>query len=309
MDVAEWQRRLEENFTVNGTIGGNLFEVFDLENACGEYFARTFHGQSVLIDSFQSFYIETIKIAYKWIADHGWPERAENYLPLLLFYVVNFRGFRACENLLIKGYPLNGYSMLRDLKDRAIFIGAIANNITTFPNIYGHFGTKAINDKEWKKLKNKRKKEEYRVLGKMIRKESGLPSDIIEELAKWEQLFHEEVHGSKFTFFLELGEWLRTSRPPSIGPLPNEKFMAMYMNRSVEIGWMLVRLLPYIQPVSYAFGEEWTQKQKILDDSFRLMEKGLSELGKKVADAFIYFIDQKFKYPDDFCYFEADGTS
>lgn len=305
MEVAEWRKRLEDNFPDNQ----NLFKILKLEDDCGDYFTKTFHGQFLLIDSFQSFYIETIQITYKWIADHGWPKEARAYSLLLLLYVINFRRFRACENLLMKGYPLEGYSMQRDLKDRAIFIGAIANNITTFSNIYMRYDIKAINDEEWKKIKSKIKKEEYRVLGKMIRKESGLPGNVIEELANWEQLFNVEVHGSKHTFFGELGKWLSTSYIPPIGPLPDEKSMAMYMNRSVEIGWMLVRLLPYIQPVSYAFGDEWMQKQKILDDSFCTMEKKLGELGKKLADAFIYFIDKKFNYSNDFCYFEADGTT
>jgi len=30
MDIAEWQERLEENFSVNGYTGGNLFEIIKL---------------------------------------------------------------------------------------------------------------------------------------------------------------------------------------------------------------------------------------------------------------------------------------
>jgi hypothetical protein len=142
----------------------------------------------------------------------------------------------------------------------------------------------------------------------MIRKDSGLPEEIRKELDRWEQMFHEQVHGSKFTFFLEGGDWMQGKGPISIGPLPNEKSMAMYMNRAAEIGWMLTRLLPYLQPVQDAFGAAWKDRYIILDDSFRTMVKALSDLGKQIADAFIFFIDKKFAFPETFHYSEVDGS-
>lgn len=308
MDVAEWQKRLEDNFTANGHVGGNLFEIFELENACGEYFATTFHGQNVLIDSFQGFYIETIQNALRWVADHGWPKGCDYYASILLYFVILFRSFRACENLLQKGYPLDGYALLRDMKDRAIFLAAVAHNITTFQQIFGYGGVKAITDEEWKKMKKNRKQEECRVLNRMIRKDSGLPEQTIEELEKWEQLFHEEVHGSKFSFFEELGSWVRGEAPLIIGPRPRELSMALYMNRASEIAWLIVRLLPYLQAEENAFGDRWREKHKILDDSFRHTQKGLSKLGKKIGDVFIEFVDKKFSFNEPFFYFEADGS-
>lgn len=310
INVEQWLKRLEDNFSSNGIVGEHLFEIFDLEKKCGESFVNTYHGQSVLIDSFQSFYIETIRSAYRWIAQNGWPKGSDHYSTILVSYVVNFRSFRACENLLMKGYPLDGYALLRDLKDRAVFLGAIANNITTFRKIYyGYANDGTDTEKLWKKQKNERKKEESRVFGRMLREDSGLPEKVIIELRKWEQLFHEEVHSSRMSFVYELREWLRNNVPPSLGPTPIEDPMAMYMNRAVEIGWMLVKLLPFIQPTENAFGARWKERQEILDDSFRIMELGLSHVGKKIADAFICFVEKKFSFPRDFCYFEADGIA
>lgn len=309
MDVAEWQKRLEKNFSVDGYTGGHLFEIIKLENEYGKLYTSTFHGQLVLIDSFQSFYVETIRTIYKLIATNGWPKECPYYTPILLYYVMNFRSFRACENLLLKGYPLDGYSLLRNLKDRAVFLGGIANNITTFNKIYGYAGSKALTDEVWKKWKNEIKKEEQQVLSRMLRKDSGLPEGIVFELTKWEQLFHSEVHGSKLSFFGELGEWIKSKQPPSLGPLPNINSLGMYMNRAVEIGWMLVKLLPYLQPTENAFGDEWKGRHKILDESFRFAEQGLSEMGKKIADAFIFFVDKKLQFVENFHYFEADGTA
>lgn len=291
---------------MNGVVGGHLCEVFNFENTYADSFAERYHGQFVLIDSFQSFYIETIRLAYKWIAENGWPQSCESYSVILLYSVIIFRSFRACEILLTKGYPLDGYALLRDLKDRAVFLGGIAHNITKVSKIIGYEGFKSGTAK---KIKKERKNEEYRVLGRMIRRESGLPTDVIAELKKWEQFFHEEVHGSKLTFLIELEQWRKSGISPPIGPLPREDSVGMYMNRAAEIGWMITRLLPFVQPVCNAFGFDWKERQEILDDSFREMEKGLSRVGKSIADAFIIMIDNKFSFSSDFYYFEADGTS
>src|SRR3990172_8864508 len=104
MDVAEWQKRLEQNFSVGGYTGGYLFEIIDLENNSETFYANTFHGQLILIDSFQNFYIETVRTTYNLISAHGWPKDSPYYASILLYYVMNFRSFRACENLLLKGY-------------------------------------------------------------------------------------------------------------------------------------------------------------------------------------------------------------
>ena len=154
MDIAKWQKRLENNFTVNGIVGGNLLDIFDQEKACGKYFANTFHGQCVLIDSFQSFYVETIKKSNYWVSSKGWPQDCENYPLILVYYIIAFRSFRACENLLQKGYPLDGYALLRDLKDRCIFLAGIAHNITTFPAIFGSKGIENPTIESWPKIKN-----------------------------------------------------------------------------------------------------------------------------------------------------------
>jgi hypothetical protein len=85
MDVGEWQKRLEDNFTEYGMVGGHLLKIIEKEKACGKFYVETFHGQLVLIDSFQSFYVGTIRSVQEWVANHGWPEQYENYAPILYF--------------------------------------------------------------------------------------------------------------------------------------------------------------------------------------------------------------------------------
>ncbi|MBN4081269.1 hypothetical protein JYT44_02770 [Caldithrix abyssi] len=307
-DVEKWQRRLEDNFGIDGYVGGNLYNIYDMETECGTEYLEFAYGQNILIESFQSFFLETLENALQWVNDHGWPKGCESYHLFIVYYTILFRSFRACENLLYKGYPLDGYSLLRDLKDRTIFLSAIANNITTFKSIFVYGGIRVSTDKNWRDISNKRKKEEFRILNLLIRKDSGFPKKVQEALDMWEMLFHEEVHGSKFSFLFEYGDWVKNKTPLLVGPTPKLKPMAMYMNRASEIAWMIVRLLPYLQVKENSFGDRWHEKHKILDESFRFMQKGLSKIGKEIGDAFISFVDEKFSFKSPFYYFEADGT-
>ena len=298
-NVKEWQERLEKNFTVNGIIGGQLVEVIEKELEYGKFVTGTFHGQNVLIDSFFGFFIDTFKTAIGKLNEEGWPKDLPYYPITILYYLTIFRRFRAAENLCRLGYPLDGYSLLRDLKDRSIFIAAIAHGITNLEKIIGDTKGEELTEETYQKVKNRRKKEEYKILKHMIREHSGFDSETLKELKLWENMFHEEVHGSRMTFFIELGKW-RKGEPLSIGPLPVKQAYGMYMNRAAEIGWLITRILPLLQITPEAFPKTWCEKWYVLDDSFRIMVKGLEDMGKKIATAFICFVDTKFPFtPSD----------
>ena len=310
MDVGEWQKRLEDNFSIDGVVGGNLLAIIEREKAYGDYFINKFHGQSLLLDSFQSFFIETLRAAPEWINRNGWPVECPSYSVVYGSFLVIFRSIRACENTFLRGYPFDAYALLRDVKDRAIFLGGVANKITTLSALLGLKAGNQMTQENWNDFRKEAEREERKVLNRMLRNESGIPPDIIDELRQWEYLFNTEVHGSKLTFASELGDWLRGLDPIlHIGPVPKDASMAVYMNRIVEIGWMIVRLLPYLQPVENAFGQRWREKQLVLDDSFKYAVAGLGELGKKIAEAFTYFIDFKYSFPVNFHYFEVIGQS
>ena len=185
----------------------------------------------------------------------------------------------------------------------------VTKNITTFNKIYYYTSSRTLDKKTLKELRQKRKTEERNVLLKIIRDQSGLPKNVLAELKIWEEMFHDEVHGSKFSFFFELDDWIKTKKAPSLGPIPNDRNMVLYLNRAVEISWMLTKLLIYLQPENGAFGSDWLRKYKLLDKSFLFSEQILSNLGKPVADAFIYFMNDKFSFPNTFHYFEPDGSS
>lgn len=304
MNVGEWQNRLEETFSVDGIVGRRLLDILDAEKAYGVHIAKTYHGHLCLINSFFDFYIETIQKAMEWTQENGWPNDLTYYSYTVLYNVTNFKSFRAADTLFMNGYPYDGYSLLRDLKDRAIFLGSIISKRTNFSSLAGVEGFKTVSREDMKIIIAARRKEETRIHDLMIGKQSGLPPKIVAELELWEKLFHEEVHGSKFTL-AEIGlDWIRGEAPLHLEPIPNETGMAMYMNRASEIGWLLTRTLPFLQPVKNAFGEDWKSKYNILDESFRVMIQGLEKMGKKIAAAFIYFADNKFAFPETLHYSE-----
>jgi hypothetical protein len=308
MDVAEWQRRLEDTFRKDGIIGQRLLKVIKQENEYGDYVINTFQGYVVLQDCFFDFFIDTLRRASHFAHEHGVPKEATYYNITLLSQTINLKSFRAAENLLLKGYPLDGYALLRDLKDRAIFQAGIMQGIVSFKKLHGHdifesaTGNLSSDSDLYKKAKKQQKRLEHKILNLFLREKSGFDKDTINELKNWERMFHEEVHGSRFTFSLEGLDWLKGESPISIGPVPNKNAISMYLNRSNEIGWMLLRTLPVLQLKQKALGDEWSKKWYILDDSFRYSYKSLAEMGKKIGYAILKLIDSKFNFNPTYVY-------
>jgi hypothetical protein len=81
-----------------------------------------------------------------------------------------------------------------------------------------------------------------------------------------------------------------------LGPVADDLNEAMYMNRCSELGWMILRLLPYMRRTETPQDDAWDNKWRLLDDSFKMMADGLAGLGKKIAPAMIEFIEKKFPF-------------
>ncbi len=310
MDVSKWQSRLEQAFTKDGTIGHRLADVIKQENEYADYVTNKFYGYIVLQDCFFDFFINTIQEANHFVQKHGIPKEATYYNIILLSQITNFRSFRAAENLLLKGYPLDGYALLRDLKDRAIYHAAIMDGITSYKKLHGHDILEKANanlssDSDlYKKAKNQQKSQERKILKLFLGEKSGFDKETIYELSRWNRMFHEEVHGSRYTFTIEGGDWLKGKSPITVGPLPNERAIIMYLNRSNEIGWMLLRTLPVLQLKQEAFGDEWSKKWYLLDESFRYFIESLGATGKKIGYAILRLVDTKFKFNPTYAYKE-----
>lgn len=300
---------LADTFTVNGLVGGSLLTVHSAEDGAGDYLVDTFRGQNVLLDSFQSFFIDTLTLTNDQIRSGGWPKDRNNYPVALVYFFNLFRRCRACEILYMKGYPLDAYALMRDIKDRAFVLAGLAHNMITFSGIMGAPATPVSDAKEYKKQSTKNRKEtEHRVTNGLMGKTSGLSSDDQDNLKVWDDLFHYEVHGGHISLTQELSA-ISKGRIPQIGSSVDQDAFVMYMNRSAELGWMIVRLLPFLQVSEDGFGKDWQDKRLILDESFRYMVEGLGNLGKKLGPSFIAMIDSKFVFKQPFYYFEADGSA
>lgn len=139
-----------------------------------------------------------------------------------------------------------------------------------------------------------------------------MPPNIRRGLALWDGLFHHQVHGGVLSLTTDLAALARRGEVPNTGPTFESGFLrsfAIYMNRSAEIGWLLLRLVPYLQVAKNSFGDEWHAKKAILDESFRFMLELLGTLGKSIGDALIVLVDEKFAFRPPFHYREADGMA
>lgn len=320
MSVEEWQRRLEDTFRSDGVIGFELLNIIDAEKQYGRDAIKYFSGYRVLQDSFQGFFVETLRLASRKINELHATDGANIISSAFSFALYrqfhNFRGLRAAENLFLCGYPYAGYSLFRDLTDRAIFMLALMQGLTTPDALFGvddeiremmlHVGN---NEREKREVLDKatknRKIEERRISNLILGKGSGLSDSTREELNVWRDLFHSEVHGGKLSFADSVGP-LKYGGAMSIGPElkdNQDKSAANYMNRSNEIGWMFHRTLPGIQLQTGSFGKEWAEKWIILDESFRVMIAGLGIIGKDIAFAIEELIDSKFTLrPESSCF-------
>jgi len=311
MNVSEWQTRLERTFGQEGLIGIRVLPIHDAENECARRFVEKFAGHRVLTDSFQDFYVDSLGLAAKWVRAHGLPDAYANYQYTVLTYVANFRRLRAAETLSLSGYPLDAFSLLRDLKDNALFLGAIVAGITSVPALWGWWegsGEAELSDSERAKMTREQKRRENHVLGQMVGGESGLPDEVQRELKKWKDIFHYEVHGSRLTKASAWMNWSKGGRL-SIGPTFDDFSSAMYMNRCAEVHWMLLRSLPFLQCASHAFGVEWAEKWRVLDDSFRFDIECLDGLGKPISSAFMALMEAKFPFSPASIYKEPEQTS
>jgi hypothetical protein len=307
MTLNEWQRRLSETFSHAGVIGGSLFSVFNAEDVAASYVVNTFKGQNVLLDSFMGFFVDTLGLAYQQISEKGWPKERQNYPVALVCFTNLFRRFRACELLYGRGYPLDAYALMRDLKDRAMMLGAVAHNKLKFSELIGAPETPITDADRYGRTRTRNRKDaEQRISHGTMGKNSGLSPEAQSDLKLWGDFFNNEVHGGQLTLMQELGR-VAKGELPQVGPATGQDAFVLYMNRSAEIGWMIVRLLPFLQTTENLFGDRWRAELQILDESFRYRVEELWAIGKRVGGSFITMMDTHFTFQEPFYYFEADA--
>jgi hypothetical protein len=298
--IRQWQNNLLATFSEDGAPGGPLLaSTVSAERKAGGDFMDKFYGHRVLTDSFMQFFGETLRLQWAYNNSKGWPQNSPHYAPCLVMYLTVYRTIRASEVLSANGYVLPAYAVQRTIKDQLMILGAAANGFAHFNDLFGWSG---IEGKDWTEtqkaqaIKN-RQKIESKVREKTIGKKSGLMTESQTALEKWDRLFNWEVHRAHFSYMRALGR-LCVDRDLvfRLGPSQDDLAAAMFLNRSMELNWIALRLLPYVRRPETPASEDWNAKWRLLDDSFKFMFDGFSELGKKIAPAYYEMLQEKFEF-------------
>jgi hypothetical protein len=311
--IIKWQKQLHDTFDHKGVLGGKfLSPTMELEDLAGAHFIKRFHGHRLLTDAFLDLYAETMQKQLQFHNQCGWPTNEPHYAISFLMYVTMFRAVRATELLSVKGYPLQGYALQRSIKDQVLILCAAANNIMSFGQMFGWEGSTTdapFTPEDAKTMAQKRMKSERYIRSMIIGKKSGLSPEAQAELLHWEQLFNFETHRGLFTLFQALDHAIQGKMDTAIGPSMDDADAAMFMNRSNELNWMILRLIPYMRWKDAPWSDEWKRKWRLLDESFRMMNDGFAGLGKKIPLAHLELMESKFRFGDDIFYFEPKSVA
>jgi hypothetical protein len=302
-----WQRRFEEEFSHDGVVGGAVLpSVMEQEQICGSAFIHKFQGHRVLADGFLDFFAITLRGSEDCYSKKGWP--AYPWYPVFLIELIaQFRNMRASEVLALNGYPLDAYALQRNQIDQALYLGAVVKGTSSLSALYGL--TTPPTSAPWteddqNRVFRHRLTEEKKILDQMIGKGSELGDDHQAAFTQWDRLFNLQVHGARLTTMKEAMTWLQKKEPFAVGPRLDDDTNALYMNRFTEVGWMMLRVLPFLQTDILVFNDGWQRKWALLDAVFRLFVNGLAGLGKKIALAFTAMIEAKFDTSPDTGYVE-----
>ncbi|MCH7225119.1 hypothetical protein [Haloferula sp. A504] len=303
-DWKELQQKLSDAFTTDGIIGKRVGHILDAEARYGEFVETNFRGVGLLSHAFQEFYMDTIELAAAGWEEQGRDPTPATYTEVWLWHLANFRSVRAVDILFHNGYPMDGLTRLRHLKESALLLGGMLSGLTNYTKLKAWETpdgqqTAAPTDQ---RRRREIMAEERRVLGLMIRAESGIPSDDLDELRIWESFFNMEVHGALLTQVLEHGPTVLGRDTMSVAPKPRNDSIGMFMNRMCEVAWMLHRTLPILQLSDRRFDSSWEQKWTLLDENFLAMEQSLADLGKEIGNVLIRFIEEKLPFDHQACF-------
>ena len=298
LPIAEWQRKLNDAFVKYGIAGGSLLDLTSLEEQAGAEFVRTYIGFRYLSDCCQSFAFDTLKLTA--------PEsvvlsrrRLASFASLYVEMLMLFRRIRSAHITAVNGYPSSGPVLLRDVKDRSLFISAIFQEHLSYEMLLGVTPGEP-QDLDPKALHEYRRKKrlaiEKELVEKYLTKNTSFDNSTLRELNRWNNLFNWETHGSFLSQANAMIAWVNGDAYPKIVETSTD-MLALLMNRFCETVWLFHRLLPNLQ-YGDGFGEEWGLQWRLLDDSFWQMQKGLAGIGKGIGDAFVVFIDKVFPFDE-----------
>jgi len=283
------------------------------EETYGDWVRSHQYGYVVLTNSFQSLFHSSLAACLEQYHTTSSTSTAPYQPAFFLDCLALFRSCRSTESLLYRGYPLDAYALLRDVADRAIFLGAWAVGLSSYQALNAtsalQEGAGLDRDEIRDRIRRAREQEQGKLLRLMMGAESGLDPDTIVWLRRWRSLFNLQVHGSRLTTASDFSRWVRRREPLSLGPVPDVDDVTVYTNTSPEVYWMILRLLPFMQLSPGVFGPSWAYEWSVLDESFDFYQSGFEALGKPMGTAIRRFIEAKFKLRPGDAYIEYGPNS
>ena len=288
----DFVKRLDAISESDGIPYGRAHLLFDEEQKHQQAILQ-YKGYLALSDAFKCFFLETVELINTVC-------RPKVTAPLSEFYAIfvprlahNFQSLCGAERVAICGYPYHAYTLLRNTFDNLVLTSACLQKITDFYSIEGVTPGKPLDIAAVKKL---RKDTEFDVRRKMTGNQSGLTQQTQDELTEWDALFDFEVHGARLSLAAAQG-WMKGTEPLPVLPRFDDMQFAMFMNRYCEVGWMVHRLVPALQPPGVPLPEVWMGKWLVLDDSFEITVNSLTQqLGKKIGAAIVELVKAKFPF-------------
>ena len=291
-DIADFQARLDAISNLEGVPYKRAYLLFEEERKHKEAVLQ-YKGYLALSDAFKCFFLETVELINTYTRPKIDTPLSEFYSIFLPRLVHSFKSLCGAERMATCGYPHNAYSLIRNIFDDTLMTSATLQKFTDFYSIEGVTPGEPINIKSVKKL---RKDTEYQMRELMTGSKSGLSKETYEELKKWDDMFDFEVHGGRLSLASAV-DWMKGKDTLPVIPKFDEMEFGMFMNRFCEIGWMVHRLIPVLQPPNILFPNDWAHKWQVLDESFKVTVNSLTEqLGKKIGATIVELAEKKFPF-------------
>lgn len=290
--VEQFMKRLEAISEHKGSAFARAHLLFEAEDAHSTAILQ-YKGYLALSDALKCFFLETVELINVECRPKIKNPVSEFYAVFVPRMAHSFLSLCGAERIAIKGYPFQGYTLLRNVFDNLVLTSAVLQKVTDFYSVEGIVPGKPINLDE---VKNLRKNTEYAVRKQMTGSQSGLSTSTLAELAKWDALFDMETHGGRLSAGKAL-DWMKGKGPLPVLPKFEEMPFGMFMNRFGEVGWMLHRLIPLLQVSEAPLSEEWCKKWQILDESFEQNVESLTvQCGKAIGAAIVELVNVKFPF-------------
>lgn len=292
MTPEEFVQRLEFAARENGVSFARMQVLAKAEAQYGEEMAK-FRGFSSLSRAAKCFFLRTVEQVNDSVRPAFTAAVNGEFLIFVEKLTYSQQSLRAAEVAALGGYPMQGYTILRNVFDTCTLVSGALQGLTDFTRLAGIRPGEGFDPE---KAKRNRKEEEFAVRRQIDGKDSSLAEATLAQLKLIDQLFDTETHSALLSHAHSL-DWLKGTGPLPVVPSYQETKAALFMNRFVEVGWLLHRILPLVQPQGYRLSDEWANDWDTIDTCYRAAVQSLTkQLGLAIGAAFCDFVDMKFPF-------------